>query len=395
LGEASRQYLLAPLAWAVDGVDLLLVMPLAERSLADELAEHPQGLAEDYAATILRDITTGLVELRAAEIVHRDLKPANVLFLDGRWHVADFGMSRDLDVSTATRTFTYGGTLLYWAPERWRGLPATYKTDLYGLGCIGYELVTGHLPFPGPDAARLQHQHLQVQPPSLPAGPVLARWIMRLLDKDPDARHQDAQAALAALPAGATVPGPLAAAGLQRAQRRQQQAVAQASTNATIDAIVSQRRQALADLGDICATAADSARQQLPDVTFSTHGGSYRFTIDDVELAFIVWQPFGDYHGAILAGEVSTVAGDRRRCAANIVCEKDDADRLNWYFETFTPNAVAGIVEAPAGFDHDTTYFEHYGYFQHGGIHAWERQRQPLSADLIVGVLAGLLQEAI
>lgn len=86
LGDASRQYLLAPLTWAVDGTDLLLVMPLAERSLADELTEHPDGLTEDDVVPILRDIATGMVELRAAEIVHRDLKPANVLFFNGRWH---------------------------------------------------------------------------------------------------------------------------------------------------------------------------------------------------------------------------------------------------------------------------------------------------------------------
>lgn len=393
LGEASRQYLLAPLTWAVDGTDLLLVMPLAERSLADELAEHPEGLADDAVVPILRDITTGLVELRAAEIVHRDLKPGNVLFYDGRWHVADFGMSRDLDVRTATETFRYGGTLLYWAPERWRGQPATYKTDLYALGCVGYELVTGHLPFPGPDAARLQHQHLHVEPPPVPAGPVLARCIMRLLDKDLAARHQDAQAVLAALPAGTTVPGPLAAAGLQRAQRRQQQAAAQASAATATETIMTQRRQALADLGDICASAADSARQQLPDVVFTTHGDNYRFSIDDVEVVFIVWQPFVNHHGAVLAGEVSAVVNDRRRCVANIVCEKDEADRLSWCFETFTRNAMAGIVEAPVGFDDDSTYFEHYRQFLQGGLYARERQRRPLSAGLIVEVLAGLLME--
>ncbi|MGH3709707.1 MAG: serine/threonine-protein kinase [Pseudonocardiaceae bacterium] len=393
LGAASRQYLLAPVTWAIDGADLLLVMPLADRSLADELAQHPEELADEAVVPILRDIATGLVELRAAEIVHRDLKPANVLFFEGRWHVGDFGMSRELDVRTATETFQYGGTLLYWAPERWRGQPASYKTDLYALGCVGYELVTGHWPFLGPTAAQLQQQHLHGQPPPVPAGPVLARWIMRLLDKDPAARHQDAQAALGALPASATVPGPLAAAGLQRAQRRQQEAAAQASADTAVEAVMAQRRQALADLGDICAAAADNARQQLPDVVFSDHVGSHRFSVDDVELAFIVWRPFVDQHGAVFGGEVSTLANDRRRCAANVVCETED-HRLTWHLDTFTRNPMHGIVEAPAGFDNDTAFFDHYRHFRQGGAYAWDRQRQALSADLIVEVLASLLTEA-
>ena len=396
LSGASRQYLLAPNSWAIDGNDLLLVMPLAEHSLADLLAQHPDGLPEDEAVSILRDITTGLTELRAAEIVHRDLKPANILFIDGRWHVADFGMSRDLDVSTASAsaTFTYGGTPWYAAPERWRALPATYKTDLYALGCIGFELLTGHLPFPGPDTARLQHQHLHVPPPSVPAGAALARWIMRLLDKDPAIRHQDAQAALTALPTTVGVDGQLAAAALQRAQRRQQEAAAQAAAGTTAEVVTQRRRQAIADLADICATAADHARGQLPDVDFSSHGGTHRFSIDDVELVFTLWGPFGEQYQAVLAGEITTVIGDRRRCAANVVCERSQTDRLTWYFDSFTRSPFAGVVEAPSGFDDQATYFEHYAYFQFGGLHTWQRQRLPLTAQLIVDTLAALLLEA-
>jgi serine/threonine protein kinase len=93
-----------PLRSAIADVDLLLVMPLAERSLATEPASHQNGVAEDALLPVLRDITSGLVEPHAAGIVHRDLKPDNVLLYEGRWCVADFGISRDLDVRTATLT---------------------------------------------------------------------------------------------------------------------------------------------------------------------------------------------------------------------------------------------------------------------------------------------------
>jgi hypothetical protein len=63
VGQQTRQHLLAPLAWAIDGDDLLLIMPLADRSLAEALVDHPDGLDEESLLTVLRDVTAGLVEL--------------------------------------------------------------------------------------------------------------------------------------------------------------------------------------------------------------------------------------------------------------------------------------------------------------------------------------------
>ncbi|MFD0635374.1 protein kinase family protein [Catenulispora yoronensis] len=109
LGQPEQ--LLVPFASASDGPDLLLFMPLAlEGSLADEIAARPGGWDESEVLAIVHDIVAGLIELNAAGIVHRDLKPANILLYQGRWHLADFGMSRDLDVRTATLTYTMGGT---------------------------------------------------------------------------------------------------------------------------------------------------------------------------------------------------------------------------------------------------------------------------------------------
>lgn len=395
LGQRPPQRLVAPLTWAVDGEDLLLVMPLADRSLADELAEHRGGLSEGVQLAVLRDITTGLAQLHSAGIVHRDLKPGNVLLYAGRWHMADFGISRDLDVRTATVTFQHAGTAPYTAPERWRGQPATHKSDLYALGCIAHELATGIWPFPGRDLAEQQHQHLHTPPPATPVSPSLARWILRLLDKDPARRPQDAEAARATLPATPTQPaGQLAAAALQLAQHRQQQGAGNNRTISAAEARAVERRQALADLADICASAADRVRPDLPDLRWDNHGDVQRFHVDDIRLDLALWMEpaMREEDGLVLAGEVSAIVNGRRRCVANLVGEVDDGQQ-RWYLDTFTRHPFTRGGGPPVGFSANE-FFTHYRKARQEGDHSWIRQRQPLSPDLIVGILTELLLEA-
>lgn len=394
LGQQHPSHLLAPLTWSVDGHDLLLVMPLAERSLADELIEDPAGLVEDALLLVLRDVTAGLVELAETGVVHRDLKPGNVLLHAGAWRLADFGMSRDLDVRTATTTFTYGGTLPYWAPERWRGQPATHKSDLYALGCLAHELATGTWPFPGFDRTDQQYQHLHAPAPAAPVSPTLARWILRLLDKDPARRPQDAAAALIALPTAAR-PGSLAAAALGIEHRRQQHAVEEGHRATVAENRAAARRQALADLTDLCATAAEHARQQLPDLRWDDHGDVHRFHIDDTRLDLILW-PRADppiAEGLVLAGEVVTVVRGQRQRSANLVCEMND-DRQHWYLDEFTRHPLArDVLGPPTGFSLDEFLIQ-YRKLRRGGDQSWERDRRQLSPDVIIEVLTDLLHAA-
>jgi serine/threonine-protein kinase len=123
---------------------------------------------ESGVLEVLHDVTGGLIELNDARIVHRDLKPGNILLSQGRWCLADFGMSRDEDVRTAALTYTQGGTPLYYAPERLRMQPATQKGDLYALRCIGYELAVGTPPFTGSTIDELWHKQLSSPPPAPP-----------------------------------------------------------------------------------------------------------------------------------------------------------------------------------------------------------------------------------
>jgi eukaryotic-like serine/threonine-protein kinase len=141
-----------------------LVMPRAERSLSDELINSGM-LQPDRSVDILRQIAEGIKE--AETIVHRDLKPGNVLFHDGRWKIADFGIARFVEDATSANTVRGFLSAQYAAPEQWLGGHATHATDVYALSCIGYVLLTGAPPFPGPSNPDYMRQHTSQAPPAI------------------------------------------------------------------------------------------------------------------------------------------------------------------------------------------------------------------------------------
>src|SRR5262249_44698239 len=110
----------------------------------------------------------------------------NVLLLDGHWCLADFGVSRYAEATTAPDTRRFAMSPPYAAPERWRDERATTATDVYSLGVIAYELLTQQRPFDGPD---LRRQHLEVSPPHLQGVPTpLGALVEECLYKAPGAR---------------------------------------------------------------------------------------------------------------------------------------------------------------------------------------------------------------
>lgn len=134
-------------------------------------------------------------------IVHRDLKPAN-LMLDKKGNVklTDFGLARVTDATALTAAGKTLGTFAYMAPEQITGKsPITPKTDLYALGCVFYELLTGKPPFASDSAAELFYQHLKKKPErictqALDCPVWLEGLVLQLLQKDPDNRPRDALA---------------------------------------------------------------------------------------------------------------------------------------------------------------------------------------------------------
>ncbi len=190
-----------------DGDLRYIVMEWVDGGDLAHLIRERAPLPLEEAVRITADILRGLAAIHQAGIVHRDVKPANVLIdRQGRAKLTDFGIARRSDDPTLTGPVELLGTAAYVAPERVRGEPATPASDLYAVGVILYELLTGHGPFPGqtPEELLAQHLHAAPVPPrrwrrDIP--PALEQVVLRALAKDPGARYRSAEAMAAALQA--------------------------------------------------------------------------------------------------------------------------------------------------------------------------------------------------
>jgi len=147
------------------------------------------------ALDLTLQIAGGLAFAHAHGIVHRDVKPQNVLVdADGRAQVTDFGIARSLDSELGmTLTGTVLGTSDYLSPEQASGTPVTAATDVYSLGVVLFELLTGEVPFPGDNVVAVAMRHLYERPPNLcerrpDVPPRLAAAVERALAKEPAQR---------------------------------------------------------------------------------------------------------------------------------------------------------------------------------------------------------------
>ncbi len=183
-----------------------LVMELVEQpTLEHRLADGAFPL--EQAVLVARSIAQALGAAHDAGVVHRDLKPSNV-FVDEDFNVklSDFGAAKIVGQvgPELTQEGTTVGTPHYMSPEHARGLPVDRRTDLYALGCVLYEMVSGKPPFEGQTALDVLSQHIGAPPPVpvSPHGPVphaLARVIRRGMAKNPGERHQTAAEMIADL----------------------------------------------------------------------------------------------------------------------------------------------------------------------------------------------------
>ena len=167
-----------------------------------------QGLIpQSRALEIIEGILQALEYSHKESIVHRDIKPGNIMITDsGDIKVMDFGIARATDDIGATMTNTWNviGTAQYLSPEQATGELADGRSDLYSLGCLMYELLTGRPPFTGDTPVSIAYQH--VSSPITPASQVkpglstdIDRMLEVVLSKDPNNRYQDASAMLADL----------------------------------------------------------------------------------------------------------------------------------------------------------------------------------------------------
>ncbi|MER6850608.1 serine/threonine-protein kinase [Streptomyces flaveolus] len=195
-GRLSHPHVVGVLDFGTYEDRLFLVMELIEGdSLAQVLAAQG-ALPAERVARIAVETAAGLAAAHQQGIVHRDIKPANLLLdADGTLKIGDFGIARFLDDPGAALTATgqIVGTSLYLAPERALGRPAAPAADVYSLGCVVYQLLTGRPPFQAGTALAVLHQHLDASPipprqlgVSLP--PAFESYLLGLLAKEPQDR---------------------------------------------------------------------------------------------------------------------------------------------------------------------------------------------------------------
>jgi tRNA A-37 threonylcarbamoyl transferase component Bud32 len=163
---------------------------------------HRQGrLAPGRAVELAIQVCAALAAAHAQGLVHRDIKPANVLVgEDGQVKVTDFGIVKASAATTLTGTGTVLGTAAYLSPEQAQGHPVDARSDLYGLGCVLYELLCGSPPFGSgadrsPVAVATRHVREPPEPPSMrnpQVNPALEAVVLTALAKDPAQRYQSA-----------------------------------------------------------------------------------------------------------------------------------------------------------------------------------------------------------
>jgi serine/threonine-protein kinase len=171
-----------------------IVFEYVDGQTLKELVAESGPLPVRFAVELAIGVARGLAFAHARGLVHRDVKPQNVLLNgDGKPKVTDFGIARSLDVQGVTQTGTVLGTSHYISPEQASGQPVDAQSDVYSLGAVLYELLTGEPPFDGENFVAVALKHVHAESPSVldrrPDAPVrLAAAVDRALEKDPAKR---------------------------------------------------------------------------------------------------------------------------------------------------------------------------------------------------------------
>jgi eukaryotic-like serine/threonine-protein kinase len=184
---------------AVDGIYYMVMEFVRGRSVREVLNANVR-LSPAQAVEIVHQTLLALQHAHAKGIVHRDLKPENIMVTaDGVVKLTDLGLARAFADGTASRTGGVTGTVQYLAPEQIRGEPADPRSDLYSLGIVTYELLTGRLPFTGETPMSIAYKHLSDRVPAPSAlvpdvGEDLDGFVASATDRDRELRPESARA---------------------------------------------------------------------------------------------------------------------------------------------------------------------------------------------------------
>jgi hypothetical protein len=190
-----------------------IVMELVTGPSLRELLDQSGSLAPEKVLSVAKDVLSALMLAHRDGLVHRDIKPSNILMTsEGVAKLTDFGISRSLTQTTEiTGAGLFTGTIAYSAPEQLAGDDVGDSSDLYSLGCVLYECLSGHPPFESDDVNRLAFQQRFADPPPISdrvngLSSDLAGCVMRALEKEPGSRQQSASAMLAEIKAASLDP---------------------------------------------------------------------------------------------------------------------------------------------------------------------------------------------
>jgi len=197
----SHPNIVAIYDWGQEDGTYFMVMELIRGQTLRQIVKTEGPLLPRRAAEIAAETSAALSIAHQHGVIHRDIKPGNIMITeDGTVKVTDFGIARALDDSEElTRTGAVIGTATYFSPEQAQGLPADERSDIYALGIVLYEMLSGKAPFTGESPVAVAYQHVSTMPtpvrevnPEVP--PEMAAIAEHAIAKDPENRYQSAEA---------------------------------------------------------------------------------------------------------------------------------------------------------------------------------------------------------
>jgi serine/threonine protein kinase len=381
-----------------DGDNWIIAMPLADDSLENVIAANGGNLSEPLALTVLADIAEALMSLDG-KIVHRDIKPGNILRLGTKWCLSDFGIARYAEAATGTQTHKGFGSTHYYAPELWRGHSATSQSDMYALGVVAYEMITGRHPFDGTDS-EIRDGHLHEEPESTGAPKRLDWAILDCLQKAPELRLTAFQfkEKLAQSAAGYESAGALSLVRANREERRRRELASQQAAQAA--AVEEQRAIYLKHAHTKFSRLSDEVRtkmQSLADLAvleistneswvLSLGQASMRFSLmyhdpdwlrnqlEDAPFAVIA-------HASVTVFQSSTSNDHRGRSHSMWFADAHEEGKFEWFETAFRQNAGMIPTERPIPFDAEPVSDEATAALLGGGAFHVAWPFTPVDAD--------------
>lgn len=175
-----------------------IVMPLIDKGNLKDLIVQTKKIPSDFSVFVINEILKALDYAHTRDVIHRDLKPSNIMFdAEGKTYLADFGVARVSDMTQLTQTGEVLGTPGYMSPEQALGVDLTPASDLFSIGVIFYELLTGYNPFQADNPVVTMKQVVESHPPALldidpSIPPILEPIILKLMRKKVEERYRDA-----------------------------------------------------------------------------------------------------------------------------------------------------------------------------------------------------------